>query len=161
MEENYIQLQKNNVLRLGIKDVAGNDTGNYLEFDLEDIELLPRYQELVDKDRKNRGYLINQLKILEKKQDYKKKNELLTFKQKEEIRILQEFYKKEVEIYNMFLGENGVQKLLDGRKLNWSTLEEMDEIIEEAILPKLELNKENIIDKIKKKYKNKRDDVLE
>ena len=161
MEENYIQLQKNDVLKLRIRDAKGNDTGNYLEFDLEDIELLPKYQELVDKDRKNRNYLSNQLKILEKKKDYKKKNELLSYKQKEQVRMLQEFYRKEVEVYNMFLGEQGVEKLLNGRKLNWNTLAEIDEIIEKAILPKLEITEKSIKDKIMKKYTNKRDDVLE
>lgn len=161
MEENYIQLQKNDVLKLRIRDAEGNDTGNYLEFDLEDIELLPKYQELVDKDRKNRNYLSNQFKILEKKKDYKKKNELLTYKQKEQVRMLQEFYRKEVEVYNMFLGEQGVEKLLNGRKLNWNTLAEIDEIIEKAILPKLEITEKSIKDKIMKKYTNKRDDVLE
>lgn len=161
MEENYIQLQKNDVLKLRIRDAEGNDTGNYLEFDLEDIELLPKYQELVDKDRKNRNYLSNQLKILEKKKDYKKKNELLSYKQKEQVRMLQEFYRKEVEVYNIFLGEQGVEKLLNGRKLNWNTLAEIDEIIEKAILPKLEITEKSIKDKIIKKYTNKRDDVLE
>lgn len=161
MEENYIQLQKNDVLKLRIRDAEGNDTGNCLEFDLEDIELLPKYQELVDKDRKNRNYLSNQLKILEKKKDYKKKNELLSYKQKEQVRMLQEFYRKEVEVYNMFLGEQGVEKLLNGRKLNWNTLAEIDEIIEKAILPKLEITEKSIKDKIMKKYTNKRDDVLE
>jgi len=161
MEENYIQLQKNDVLKLRIRDAEGNDTGNCLEFDLEDIELLPKYQELVDKDRKNRNYLSNQFKILEKKKDYKKKNELLSYKQKEQVRMLQEFYRKEVEVYNMFLGEQGVEKLLNGRKLNWNTLAEIDEIIEKAILPKLEITEKSIKDKIIKKYTNKRDDVLE
>ena len=34
-----IQLKKDNILRIGIKDSNGVDTGVHLEFDLEDIEL--------------------------------------------------------------------------------------------------------------------------
>ena len=64
MENNYIQLNKDNVLRLGIKDSEGNDTGNVLEFDLEDTGLLLRYQELVEQDKKNRAWLNNQFVII-------------------------------------------------------------------------------------------------
>lgn len=156
--DNYIQLKENDVVILRIRDKDGNDTGNYLEFDLEDIELPLKLQEMEEKDKKNRLDTKYKLKILEKKQDHKGKK-LLSYKQEEEIRILQEFYRKEVEIYNMFLGENGVEKLLNGRKLNWAILEEIDEIIEKTIIPKLEISRDNINKKIMKKYGNKRDDV--
>ena len=33
-----IQLKKDNILRIGIKEADGTDTGNVLEFDVEDIE---------------------------------------------------------------------------------------------------------------------------
>ena len=56
------------------------------------------------------------------------------------------------EIYNMFLGENGVQKLLNGRKLRWTSLQEIDDIIEKQILPHLDLSMTKITDKIKEKY---------
>ena len=49
-KERYIQLNKDNILRLGIKTNDGKDTGEILEFDLEDIELPLRYQELLEKD---------------------------------------------------------------------------------------------------------------
>ena len=35
-----IQLKKDSILRIGIKAANGVDTGEHLEFDLEDIELL-------------------------------------------------------------------------------------------------------------------------
>lgn len=158
--DNEIQLKKDNILRLKIRDAEGNDTGNSLEFDLEDIELPLRLQELVEKDKVTRIDLRNKLKILEKKQDHKGKK-LLSFKEEEQIKIMQDFYRKEVEIYNMFLGKNGVEKLLNGRRLSWGTLDEIDEIINEAILPKLKMSAEDIKNKIMKKYSNKRDDVLE
>ena len=37
--EEFITLNKSGVLKIGIKDYEGNPTGEYLEFDMEDIEL--------------------------------------------------------------------------------------------------------------------------
>ena len=52
MAENFIQLNKNDTLKLGIRTEDGKDTGEFLEFNLEDIELPLRYQELLEKDKK-------------------------------------------------------------------------------------------------------------
>jgi hypothetical protein len=160
--DNEIQLKRNDdILRLRIVDENGNDTGNYLEFDLEDIELPIKWQQLAEEDKKNRAYVKNQIAIIEKKQDHKGKK-LLSANEEAKIRAMQDFYKKEVEVYNMFLGDNGVQKLLNGRKLSWGTLTEIDDIIINTILPKLEINAENIKDKIMKKYSNSKEEgVLE
>ena len=149
--KDYIQLQKDNVLRLGIVDSEGNDTGEHLEFNLSDIELPLKYQELLEKDKKNKEHLRNQMIIIERRQDVKGKK-LLSKNEKDKIKALNEFFKKEVEVYNMFLGENGVQKLLNGRRLGWTTLEEIDKIIEEQIQPHLDLSMKNITNKIKEKY---------
>ena len=152
IQENVIQLKKNeNILRLRIRDEEGNDTGECLEFNLEDIELPLRYQEILEKEKKNRAYLKNQFTIIEKKQDHKGKK-LLSSNEEEKLKAMMNFYKKEVEIYNLFLGERGVEKLLNGRELSWSTLEEIDEIIATAIVPKLKINAQNIKDKIMSKY---------
>ena len=160
-DNDSIQLKRNeNILRLRIKDEEGNDTGNFLEFNLEDIELPIRYQEIIELDKKNRLDLKNKYTIIDKKQDHKGKK-LLSSNEEARIKATIEFYKKEVEIYNMFLGKNGVEKLLNGRQLSWGTLQEIDEIIEQVIVPKLEINAENIKKKIMSKYGTKRDDVIE
>lgn len=152
--DNEIQLKRNeDILRLKIVDEDGKPTGNYLEFNLEDIELPIKWQQLLEEDKKNRSYLKNQFTIIEKKQDHRGKK-LLSANEEAKVKAMQDFYRKEVEIYNMFLGDNGVQKLLNGRKLSWGTLEEIDQIIVESILPKLEINANKIKDKIMKKYSN-------
>ena len=163
MMDNYIQLKKNEeLLRLGIRDEDGNDTGEFLEFDLEDIELPLKLQTLIEEDKKNRAKLKNQFIVIDKKQDHKGKK-LFSANEEAKIKVLNEFYKKEVEIYNILLGERGVEKLLNGRKLNWTTLAEIDEIIEQTIYPKLKVNAESIKKKIIEKYsiKEKKDDVIE
>ena len=72
--------------------------------------------------------------------------------EEDKIKALNEFFNKEVEVYNMFLGENGVQKLLNGRKLGWTSLQEIDEIIEKQIAPYLDLSMTKITEKVKEKY---------
>ena len=47
---------------------------------------------------------------------------------------------------------NGVEKLLNGRKLGWTTLQEIDEIIEKQITPHIDISMKNITDKVKEKY---------
>ena len=106
MTDNYIQLNKDNILRLGIKDSEGNDTGNVLEFDLEDTTLLLRYQELVEKEKKNRIWLNNQFLIIDKKQDHKGKK-LLSSNEEAKLETINEFFNKEKEVLDMFLGNQG------------------------------------------------------
>lgn len=161
MKDNYIQLKKDDILRLKIRDYNGNETGEMLEFNLEDIELPLKYQELVEKDKKNKEYLRNQFVIIDKKQDVKDKNSLLSRNEKEKLKVLNDFFNKEVEVYNIFLGENGVQKLLNGRKIGWNTLNEINEIIDKQINPYLDLTMETIAQKIKSKYGNKEKEEIE
>lgn len=164
MTDNTIQkigLKNENILKLEIVDEIGESTGNYLEFDLEDITLPFKYQEIIERLKKSRQNLKNQFTIIEKKQDHKGKK-LMSSNEEEKLKALNNFYKEQVEIYNIFLGENGVQKLLNGRKLRWTTLSEIDELIEKQIAPQLNVTMDDITKKIKSKYSNKKEDnVLE
>ena len=161
-DNNSIQLKKaKDVLRLKIKDEDGNDTGNFLEFNLGDLDYLLILQDMMEADKKNREYLKNQYTIIDKKQDHKGRK-LFSSNEEAKIKATNEFYKKEAEIYDMFLGKDGVKKLLNGRKLTLARLDEIDEIIEKAIIPKLQLQAEDIKKDIMAKYSNKkRDDVIE
>lgn len=148
-----------------IKDDQGNiiieskPTGEYLEFDLEDIELPFRYQDALEKLKKSRQNLKNQFVIIDKKQDHKGKK-LMSSNEEEKVKALNKFYKEQIEIYNIFLGENGVQKLLNGRKIRWTTLTEIDELIEKQIAPKLNITLDSITKKIKSKYNIKKEDNI-
>lgn len=161
MKDNFIQLNKDSILRLGIRTADGEDTGEHLEFDLEDIELPLKYQELVEQEKKNRTNLKNQLTIIEKRQDVKGKK-LLSKNEEDKLKALNEFYKKEKEVLDGFLGEGGVDKLLNGRKLGWTSLQEIDEIIGNQIAPHIKINMEDITKKVKEKYKTAEEtEVLE
>lgn len=156
-----VQLKNDNILRLEVVTDKGEKTGEYLEFDLEDIELPFVYQEILEKLKESRKRLKNQFIIIDKKQDHKGKK-LMSSNEEAKIKLLNDFYKEQIEIYNMFLGENGVQKLLHGRKLRWTTLDEIDKMIEKQIAPKLDITLEKITKKIKEKYSiNKEGKILE
>lgn len=151
MTDNVIKLNKSDCLTLKIQTADGKDTGEYLEFNLEDIELPLRYQELIEKDKKNKEQLRNQMLIIDRRQDVKGKK-LLSKNEEDKIRALNEFFMKEIQVYNMFLGPRGVEKLLNGRKFTWTTLDEIDEIIEKQIAPHIDINMKKITDKVKEKY---------
>ena len=160
MTDNIIKLNKDNVLRLGIQTVDGKDTGEVLEFDLEDIELPLKLQDMIEKDKKNKEQLRNQMLIIDKRQDVKGKK-LLSKNEEDKLKAINDFFKKEVEVYNMFLGENGVEKLLNGRKVGWTTLQEIDDIIDTQIKPHLDINLNDITNKIKEKYSITKEEEIE
>lgn len=157
--ENFIQLKKDNITRIGIRDAQGNDTGEFLEFDLEDIEFPLRLQKCEADHKKNLLNLKNQYVIIDKKEDHKGKM-LLSWKEEEKIKALQEFYKKEEDALDLFLGKGGTRKLLNGRNPYFSMFEDISDMLE-PILPIIQRSSESITEKIKAKYQNKRDDVIE
>ena len=162
-EKKYIQLDDNkDVLKLWIKTKDGQETGDYLEFNLEDIELLDTLQKMQDETTKNHQWIKSQFVIIDKKQDFKKKNKLMSNNEEMKYQAIKKYYQKQKDIFNMFLGENGVEKLLYGRKFDWQTLEEISKIIETQISPQLHITMDNITNKIKNKYGNvKEKNVLE
>ena len=95
MTDNTIQkigLKNENILKLEIVDEKGNSTGEFLEFDLEDITLPFKYQEIIERLKKSRNNLKNQFTIIEKKQDHKGKK-VMSSNEEEKLKALNNFYK--------------------------------------------------------------------
>lgn len=159
MEEHFIQLKKSNILKIGLIDAEGNDIGEHWEFDMEDIELPLKLNNLLEEHKKNERNFKNQIVIINKKQDQKGRK-LLSKNEEDQIKAWNEYVAKEMQVYNMFLGENGCEKFLNGRKPYYSMFTEIDEAIE-SIMPLIEKNAVNITEKIKSKYGIKKDEVLE
>ena len=155
-KENFIQLKKDNILRIGIKDTNGNDTGEHLEFDLEDIELPLKLNECDEKHRKNLEFLRNQFVIIDKKED-KKGKKILSWKEEEKLKALKNFYVEEEKALDLFLGQGGTRKLLNGRNPYYSMYEDINDMLE-PIMPKLKLRADDIANRIKEKYSNKMND---
>lgn len=161
--EDFIQLGKRNVLRFGIKDENGNEKkdkdGNpvYIEFDQEDIELPLKYNKCEFLIRKAQEDLKWDFMIIEKHQDVKGKM-LLSKNEEDKIKAMQKYYKTMEEAMDLFLGKGGVQKIFgDARYL--SMFDDLNKALE-PILPKLKVNMDDIIKRIKDKYKEQDKDVL-
>lgn len=162
MTENSIQFKRDNVLKLKLKNEMGEDTGEYLEFDLEDIELPLRYQQSLKEHKKNYNSLKNQLLIISKKQDHSGKK-LLSSNQEASLIALSEFYKKEIKIMDLFLGDGKTQMILDKvmrRKPYLTMFNDIMESIEE-VSNLFNVGYSSIEDKIKEKYSKVEDNVLE
>lgn len=159
--EDFIQLKKDNIIKIGIKDSKGNDTGEHLEFDLEDIDLPLKLQECDETHKKNLQYVKMQIMVINKKQD-KKGKKIFSANEEEKIKVVKEFYKREMEALDLFLGENGTKKLLNGRKPYFSMYDDINEMLE-PIMPIIKKGFDNIENKIKNKYKDnsKESNVLE
>ena len=150
--ENFIQIKKNNVLKIGIKDENGVETGEFLEFDMDDIELPLRINKCDIEHRKNIKTLQNYFTIIDKKED-KKGKYVLSWKEEEKIKCLKKFYEDEMKVLDMFLGEGGTKKLLNGRNPYYSMYEDIEQMLEQ-IMPLLKKSMININDTIKQKYKD-------
>lgn len=151
MKDNFIKLNQDETLELKIYDANGIDTGESLFFNLEDTELLLRYQDLLEEDKKLRSKLKNELYLISKRQDVKGKK-FLSKNEEDALRVTNNFFKEETKVLNMFLGENGVEKLLNHRPFTWTTLQDISDIITKQIAPYIDKSMDRITDKIKKVY---------
>jgi hypothetical protein len=154
----FIQLKKNNILKIGIKDAEGKETREHLEFDLEDIELPLKLNKCEYEHSRNVRYVQEQFVIIDKRED-KKGKYLLSYNEEEKCKVLSEFYKREMDSLDLFLGQGGTKKLLNGRNPYWNMYNDINEILK-PILPLFKKTIENIPKTIKEKYENKKEDVL-
>jgi hypothetical protein len=158
--ENYISLKKSDTLKIGIKTDEGVDTGNYLEFDLEDVDLRLRLNECEKMHRKNWQELQAKKLVISKRPD-KKGKYLLSYNEEEIAKAEKEYYQKTMQALDLFLGEGGTAKLLNGRKPYLRMFNEINDIIKKNILPLIEKKSKQIQEEIKAEYKNKKSDVIE
>ena len=153
-EENFIQLKKDNILRIGIKDSDGNDTGEHLEFDMESIEYPLKLDKCFTMHKQNIADLNSYLTIIDKKYGNQKSNDkyLLSKKEKEEYECFKKFFEKEMEAIDLFIGKGGSKKLLNGRDPYYSFFNDFTDMIA-PILSKLKIRVQDIKNKIESKYK--------
>ncbi|CDD27578.1 putative uncharacterized protein [Clostridium sp. CAG:452] len=163
--ENYIKIKpKKDILKLGIMDEEDNivkdNNGNeiYLEFDLADIDLPIKYNKCVGMINEAKKELKMQMVIIDKKQDHKGKG-YLSQNEEAKVKAIRSFYKKMETAMDLFLGEGGTRKFLNGRKPYY----EMFDDIGEALKPyedKFRLTITDMTERIKNKYKVVESDVL-
>lgn len=161
----YIKIKENkDIFRLGIIDEKGNivkdEKGEEvcLEFDLADIELPIRYNRCINEVNNAKRNLKNQFKIIDKKQDHRGK-QMLSANEEAKARALQQFYKDMENAMDLFLGQGGTKKYLNGRKPYWTMFEDLSEAIE-PYMDKMQLTVKDMENRIKNKYKVEESDVL-
>lgn len=163
--EDIIQLKKRkDILKLGLADEEGNvlkdNKGNniFLEFDLGDIELPLKYNRCVNQIEEARKKLKTQFIIIDKKQDHKGK-QLLSYNEEQKAKAVKQFYKEMEIAMDLFLGESGTKKYLNGRNPYWEMWDDISEALEPH-LDKMKLTITDMTDRIKAKYKVVENDVL-
>lgn len=163
----YIKLKENkNVYRLGIIDEQGNvvkdENGveTCIEFDLSDIEIPLKYNRCIKSVEKAKNDLKMQFLLIDKKQDYRKNERVLSVNEEAKAKAMKKFYEEMEKSMDLFLGEGGTKKFLNGRKPYWEMFEDLSEAIE-PYLPNLKTTMNDMVSGIKKKYSLEETDVIE
>lgn len=161
----YIKLkERKDILKLGFQDKNGNiikDENNreiYIEFNLGDIELPLRYNKCINQIEQAKRNLKAQFIIIDKKQDHKGK-QLLSSNEIEKVKATKQFYKDMEIAIDLFLGQGGTQKFLNGKEPYWEMWDDIDTMLK-PYYNKMELTVTDMANRIKEKYKVTESDVL-
>ena len=157
-----IQLKQDNLFKIGIKNAEGEDTGEIITIDLEDIKLPLKCQESEKMIKDNNRWLQAQRLMIEKRPD-KKGKKLLSAKEEALLRLANEYYEKQTKAYELVLGEGSIKKILCGRGMYITFFSDLEEQMKK-LRPKLNQNAVDIKTKIKsitEKYGQKDSDVME
>ena len=157
-----IQLKQDNLLKIGIKNAEGEDTGEIITIDLEDIKLPLRCQESEKMIKDNNRWLQAQRIMIEKRPD-KKGKKLLSANEEALLKLVNEYYEKQTKAYELVLGEGAIKKILCGREMYITFFSDLEEQMKK-LRPKLNQNVVDIKEKIKsitEKYGQKDSDVME
>ena len=157
-----IQLKQDNLFKIGIKNAEGEDTGEIITLDLEDIKLPLRCQESEKMIKDNNKWLQAQRIMIEKRPD-KKGKKLLSANEEALLKLVNEYYEKQTKAYELVLGEGAIKKILCGREMYITFFSDLEEQMKK-LRPKLNQNAVDLKEKIKsitEKYGKKDSDVME
>lgn len=161
----YIKLkERKDILKLGFQDENGkiikdeNNREIYIEFDLGDIELPLKYNRCVNQIEQARKNLKTQFVIIDKKQDHKGK-QLLSSNEIEKVKATKQFYKDMEIAMDLFLGQGGTRKFLNGKNPYWEMWDDINEMLK-PYHDKLKLTITDMTNRVKNKYKVTESDVL-
>lgn len=157
-----IQLKQDNLFKIGIKNAEGEDTGEIITIDLEDLKLPLRCQESEKMIKDNNKWLQAQRIMIEKRPD-KKGKKLLSANEEALLKLVNEYYEKQTKAYELVLGEGAIKKILCGREMYITFFSDLEEQMKK-LRPKLNQNAVDLKEKIKsitEKYGKKDSDVME
>ncbi len=161
----YIKLkQRKDILKLGIIDEEDNiikdNNGNevYIEFDLGDIELPLKYNRCINQINEAKRILKGQFMIIEKRKDHKGK-QLLSANEEAKAKAVKQFYRDMEQAMDLFLGQGGTKKFLNGKNPYYEMWDDIDEMLK-PYYDKMKLTVTDMTSRIKEKYKVTESDVL-
>lgn len=134
-----------NSLRVEKKDIYQievNDNGEYIEFDLADINLSFKCMEALENIEKIKKNALMQETIIKKKQDVKDK--YISRNQKELLKLWRNTFKEMRIEMDKFLGEGACQKIYGDRNY----IEMFEDLVEELKRPRAELDGKSHFDKL-------------
>ena len=148
-------------LRIERKDIYTievNDKGETIEFDLVDIELPIKSERAWAEVNKISKELQAQLVIINKQEDTKQKDKLMTTNEEKTLEAYRKAFKEMRTAMDSFLGEGACQKIFGDRNY----LEMYNDLFEalKPHLEKMKITSQGIFDRIKAKYGKKDDGVL-
>lgn len=142
---NKLRIEKRDIYTIEV-----NDKGETIEFDLADIELPFKCEKALNMINKLKKDFSLKIKIINKKQDVKKKGEYISQNEKELLNAQRQMFKDMRNAMDEFLGKGACQKIFGDRNY----LEMYDDLMKELQphLDKMELNFEGMKNRIQKKY---------
>ena len=148
-------------IRIAKKDVYTievNDNGETIEFDLLDIELPFKCDRAFRDVSRIESELKAKLVIIDKQQDHKQKDTIMTKNEEARLTAYREAFKEMRVAMDGFLGDGACQKIFGDRNY----IEMYTELAEalEPHLEKMEISTAGIAKRIKAKYSKRDDGVL-
>lgn len=152
-----ITVKKKNVYTIKIMDENGKYTGNKLEFKLDDVDLMLKLEKAAEEVDKIKNNIKMQQVIISKRQDVPGKY-VLSKNEQDLYNLYSNGYKNIRKAMDNFLGENGCQKVFG----DTNSLEMFDDLMEmlKPEFSKMGLSIENLKNRIKSKYSDKKENVI-
>lgn len=158
-------MEKLRINRKDIYTIEVNDKGDTIEFDLGDIELPYKFQRAVDKVRSIQNKLKGKIAIIEKQQDKKDKNHILSKNEDAMLKVWKECFSEMRAAMDEFLGAGGCDKIFG--ETNYIDMfndlfDAFNSKDENGLshLDKMKISREGMIDRIKQKYSVKGNNAI-
>lgn len=158
-------MEKLRINRKDIYTIEVNDKGDTIEFDLGDIELPYKFQRAADKVRSIQNKLKGKIAIIEKQQDKKDKNHILSKNEDAMLKVWKECFSEMRSAMDEFLGAGGCDKIFG--ETNYIDMfndlfDAFNSKDENGLshLDKMKISREGMIDRIKQKYSAKGNNAI-
>lgn len=150
-------MEKIRVEKKNIYTIEVNDSGDTIEFDLEDIGLNFKLLRTLKEIDRIQDYMKKELYIIDKRQDVKGK--YISKNEEDTLRLWDKCFKDMRNAMDMFLGEGACQKIFGDRNY----IEMFDDLMDQLKphLEKMKISYDDIKKRIENKYSNKNEKVIE